>query len=125
MKKTNKSKRTLILSCAVLLLIPLHPLLKRLKPWLGLCLSFLLFLLFFKVNSGYLGLGELFSVKLPERLYTTRLLTPLGFPYEGFRSSDFFPILPWFFLYLCGYFIHGIFPLTPPGSGPSPTGFPC
>ena len=58
-------------------------------------------------------MGELFSVKLPEGLYNTRLLTPLGFPYEGFRSSDFFPILPWFFLYLCGYFIHGIFAAHP------------
>ncbi len=101
------------IGCAVLLLIPLHPLLKRLKPWLGLCLSFLLFLLFFKVNSGYLGLGELFSVKLPESLYTTRLLTPLGFPYTGFRSSDYFPMLPWFFLYLSGYFLHGIFAAHP------------
>ena len=101
------------IGCAVLLLIPLHPLLKKLNPWLGLILSFLLFLLFRNVSSGYLGLGELFTIKLPEGLYTTRLLTPLGFPYEGFRSSDYFPMLPWFFLYLCGYFLQGIFAAHP------------
>ncbi len=52
-------------------------------------------------------------MKLPESLYTTRLLTPLGFPYTGFRSSDYFPMLPWFFLYLSGYFLHGIFAAHP------------
>ena len=49
-----------------------------------------------------------FRLALPAGLYSTRLLTPLGFPYPGFRSSDYFPLLPWFFLYLCGYFLGGI-----------------
>lgn len=101
------------IGCAVLLLIPLDKGLKRLNPWLGLALSFLLFWLFRHVDSGYLSLGSLFRLDLPRALYTTRLLTPLGFPYPGFRSSDYFPMLPWFFLYLCGYFFHGIFMAHP------------
>ena len=40
--------------------------------------------------------------KLPPALYTP-LLTPLGLPYPGFRSGDYFPLLPWFFLYLTGF----------------------
>ena len=32
----------------------------------------------------------------------TRLLFPLGFTYSGFSSSDYFPLLPWFFLFLAG-----------------------
>ena len=95
------------LGCAMLLLIPLDKQLKRLNPWLGLGLCFLLFLLFRHVDSGWLGLGS-FRLLLPAGLYSTRLLTPLGFPYPGFRSSDYFPLLPWFFLYLCGYFLNGI-----------------
>ena len=60
------------------------------------------------MDSGWLGLGP-FRLMLPTWLYSTRLLTPLGFPYPGFRSSDYFPMLPWFFLYLCGYFLGGVF----------------
>ncbi len=102
------------LGCAVLLLIPLDRGLKRVNPWLGLGVSFLLFWLFRHVDAGYLSLGPLFRLDLPKALYTPRLLTPLGFPYPGFRSSDYFPMLPWFFLYLCGYFLHGVF-LRHPG----------
>lgn len=97
------------LGCAVLLLLPLDRGLKRLNPWLGLGVSFALFWLFRHVDSGYLSITPLFRLDLPKALYTTRLLTPLGFPYPGFRSSDYFPMLPWFFLYLCGYFLHGVF----------------
>ena len=32
----------------------------------------------------------------------SRLLFPLGFTYPGFSSSDYFPLLPWFFLFLAG-----------------------
>ena len=38
-------------------------------------------------------------------LYTCKVLTPLGFPGPAFRSGDYFPLLPWFCLYLCGYFL--------------------
>ena len=100
------------LGCAMLLLIPMDRPLRRLNPWLGLGLCFLLFLLFRHVDSGWLGLGS-FRLTLPAGLYSTRLLTPLGFPYPGFRSSDYFPLLPWFFLYLCGYFLNGVFTAHP------------
>ena len=62
---------------------------------------------------GSVGFGSLLQIRLPEALYTTKLLTPLGFPYPEFRSSDYFPILPWFFLYLCGWFGNRIFLLHP------------
>ncbi len=32
----------------------------------------------------------------------------MGFPYPGFVSSDYFPLIPWYFLYLCGYSLNGI-----------------
>ena len=33
------------------------------------------------------------------------LLAVLGLPGPGFWSSDYFPLVPWVFLYLCGYFL--------------------
>ena len=37
-------------------------------------------------------------------------LYPLGFLYPGFSSSDFFPILPWIFLFLLGAWLGGVLP---------------
>ena len=97
------------IGCAVLLTVPLDRALSRLPAGPGAAVSFLLFLLFKPVQRGYLGLGSWELLRLPEGLYSLKLLTPLGFPYPGFRSSDFFPLLPWFFLFLTGYFFYGLF----------------
>lgn len=96
------------LGCAVLLMLPLDKAAKRLPPLLGLISSFLLFLLCYNVPEGCIGFEGL-RLELPKILYSIKVLTPLGFPYPGFKSSDFFPLLPWFFLYLCGYFFYGVF----------------
>ena len=96
------------MGCAILLTIPLERGLKKLPPTLGLALCFALFLLFHHVESGILGLGA-FSVRLPAALYRYRILAPLGFPDAHFRSSDYFPMLPWYFLFLCGWFLGVLF----------------
>ena len=96
------------LGCAILLTIPLERGMKKLPPLLALALFFLLFLLFRYVDSGVLALGGLFRLQLPKALYRFRFLAPLGFPDAGFRSSDYFPMLPWFFLFLCGHALHRI-----------------
>jgi hypothetical protein len=90
--------------CAVLLTIPLERGLERLPPILGLVLCFGLFLLFRHVDAGFLG-----PFRLPEGLYRFRPLAPLGFPDPLFRSSDYFPLLPWYFLFLCGWFLGKLF----------------
>ncbi len=76
---------------AMLLLIPLEKLLRHVPAWLGLVGSGLLFALF-RECSGW-GLGR-------------NLLTVyLGFPPPGFYSADYFPLLPWLFLFVAGYFL--------------------
>lgn len=96
------------MGCAVLLTIPLENGLARVRPALGLGVGFLLFLLLYRVDSGVIGLGP-FLLRLPEGLYRCRALAPLGFPDPGFRSSDYFPLLPWYMLFLCGWFLGQIF----------------
>lgn len=92
------------MGCAILLLIPFHKHLQKAHPIWGMGISFLLFLVFRNVQSGFLGIGGIELIELPQWLYSTKILTPLGFPYPGFASADYFPILPWIFLYLFGYF---------------------
>lgn len=100
------------IGCATLLMIPLHKVFASLAHYLGpykailsvggLIVALFLFGLTRNVTEGYLILAW-HPIDLPHQLYT-RPMTILGFPYIGFTSSDYFPILPWFFLFLAGYF---------------------
>lgn len=97
------------MGCAVLLMFPLQKASKKIPPVLGFGISFLLFVLCKQIPYGYIGIGDSMQIRIPEVFYSIKVLTPLGFPFSEFRSSDYFPILPWIFLYLCGYFFNGIF----------------
>lgn len=97
------------LGSAMLLLIPLDPLLRRIPPLAGAVGSFLLFLLLKNISNGVLGLGG-WTVPLPDGLFRNLLTAFLGFPPADFFSTDYFPLLPWFFLFLTGYFCYS--PIT-------------
>lgn len=94
-----------LLGCSLFLATLLAPLLEKVPALPGGAVSFLLFLLTRNVQSGLLTLGSLTLCRLPEALYATPWLTLFGFPGPGFYSSDYFPLLPWLFLYLTGYFL--------------------
>ena len=96
---------TLIGSC-MLLLIPMEKLLLKLRTEIGLAGSFLLFLLFRNVNTGYLGFENWNILKLPDGFYENLFTTYLGFPQKGFFSADYFSLLPWFFLFLTGFYLY-------------------
>ena len=97
------------MGCAVLIMLPLSKLLKHIPPVPGLTACFLLFILCRHIQYGYVGIENLFKIQLPTVLYSIKLLTPFGFPFQGFKSGDFFPIFPWIFLYMCGFFGNKIF----------------
>ncbi|MBQ4257429.1 MAG: DUF1624 domain-containing protein [Clostridia bacterium] len=44
-------------------------------------------------------------IPLPEFLYKTNLLFPFGMYSETFYSADYFPILPWIFVFLFGTYL--------------------
>lgn len=89
---------------AMLLVIPFEKLFDKIKPWIGLGISAVLFFLCRNVYDGGLGFEFIKICELPDFLYANFFTTYLGFPYPGFRSQDYFPILPWIFLFLAGYF---------------------
>lgn len=97
------------IGCAVLFMIPLDKILKKIPGSIGIVLSFVLFVLFYNVQKGYLSFGAMNVVELPDVLYQVKFLTPFGFPYPEFVSSDYFPVLPWIFLYILGYYLEEIF----------------
>ncbi|MCD7844138.1 MAG: DUF1624 domain-containing protein [Clostridiales bacterium] len=95
-----------LLGAAGLLLTALEPLFRRLHPAVGLTLSALLFALTRSIASGTVGLPGLGTLELPRALYQNLATAFFGFPPAGFYSADYFPLLPWFFLFCVGYFAH-------------------
>ena len=93
---------------AMLILAFLHPALKRIPAWAGLLCSILCFLLTRNVNEGYWGFESLILGAVPKSYYQGMAMTFLGFPEPGFFSGDYFPMFPWIFLYLCGYFLYSL-----------------
>ena len=92
------------LGAAELLTWALRPLLRRIPGGIGLAASAALFGLLREVPHGFLGFERLRLTALPRALYGSRWLFPLGFPGESFWSADYFPLLPWIFLFWCGFF---------------------
>lgn len=64
-----------------------------------------LYLLTRRVDAGLLGPGAPLAWKLPAALYATDWLAPLGFHTAAFVSADYFPLLPWIFVYTAGVWV--------------------
>ena len=95
---------TLLGSCMLLGALLERPL-GRVPAGAGLVLSAALFVLTRSVNRGYLGFEGLCLAALPGELYRNMATAYLGFPFPGFRSTDYFSLVPWLFLFLTGYFL--------------------
>ena len=79
-------------------------LLERAEPFAGAGVCLLLFAFFYGLPQGYLGFFGAKLIELPKELYCFMPLALLGLPDKSFYSSDYFPLLPWLFLYVCGFF---------------------
>lgn len=99
---------TLIGSC-MLLMIPLDKVLKKIPAEIGVLGSFGLFLITRNINRGCLGFENFNLVRLPREWYHGWFATYLGMPAADFYSTDYFSLIPWFFLFAVGYFIFKIF----------------
>lgn len=91
------------------------PVLSKLDPFWGFIFFAVLFAITKQINSGFINLGAV-KLYLPDALYGKGMndgfsnmhLTYLGFMQEGFYSSDYFSLMPWFFLFMVGYFLYGV-----------------
>lgn len=84
----------------------LFPLLKKaamhLPPFTGMAVGLLLFWFFANLPSGSVGFVPLFSIPVPDALYSTPFLFWIGLPGAGFYSSDYFAVIPWIFVFFTG-----------------------
>lgn len=69
-------------------------------PWQALAF-FAVFVMLLHISRGRIGVGPL-VFDLPRALYSTPWLAWLGLPGPGFASGDYYPLLPYLMLFLCG-----------------------
>lgn len=84
---------------AMILMIPLDRLLRKIKHTSVLAL----------LTVASVFVFELLYILLescPPRPRSNLLTAYLGFPPKDFFSADYFPLLPWFFLFMAGYLLH-------------------
>lgn len=74
----------------------------------GVFLNILLFLFTKNTNNGSWGIGNMKITELPQTWYQNYFTTFLGFPFRGFYSTDYFSLVPWFFLFLTGFYFFRI-----------------
>ena len=98
---------TCIGSC-ILILSFTEKFLKKIPAEIGLLLNFLLFLAMKNINRGYLGLENVGTIAIPKDWYRDYFTTYLGLPFREFYSTDYFSLLPWFFLFVTGFYLYGI-----------------
>lgn len=91
------------MGCAILLFELIKPIFDKIPKIPAAVIYSLIFILSFNIASkGFIGIPGLFEIYLPQALQNTPFLYPLGFPDRNFSSSDYFPMIPWFFIFLLG-----------------------
>lgn len=94
-----------MLGLSMLICSVLKKTINRIPSAAGVVFSFLVFSLTYGVPRGYIGFFGAEFIGLPDFLYQCRYLSFLGFRSYDFVSSDFFPIIPWLFLFIFGIFL--------------------
>lgn len=77
-------------------------LLDKLPALVGIIICVFLFIFTMNIGSGYIGIGGLSIINIPQVAYDVGILFPLGMHNAYFYSSDYFPLLPWMFVFFAG-----------------------
>ena len=88
---------------AVLLMIPLKKILDKVNAVFVFVCATILFVLFYHIADSYIGIGEFELIKIPENIARIKIFTVIGIPHPDFYSGDYFPLLPWIFIFIAGY----------------------
>ena len=90
------------LSVSMLFFAASQKLLDKIPPLWGLLACSLLYFFTANIGKGFLGFSASSAINLPQKLYESNYLFPLGIYGPGFYSSDYFPVFPRIFMFLAG-----------------------
>jgi uncharacterized membrane protein len=91
------------IAAAILLFALLRPLLDKIPAYVSLPMWTVLFVVTFNIWSSYfIGIPGIFGFTLPSIITNNQYLFAIGIPSSNFFSADYFPLLPWIFIFLIG-----------------------
>ncbi len=93
------------LGCAMMIVYPLKAYFEKIPPLIGTVISLALFTILYGLPKRFIGFCDVRIFTLPDSLYQCKWLSFFGLPSADFFSTDYFPILPWMFLFIAGYFV--------------------
>lgn len=96
---------TCIGSC-MLIMTGIRKFAEKIPAFAGIFINLLLFGFTRHIDNHFLGIWTKPLLQLPENLYQNYITAYFGFPQDTFYSTDYFPLLPWLFLFLTGFFIY-------------------
>jgi len=99
-----------LLACGKLLYAYGKNVIDKIPGFAGLLVSLLLFFYTAPVGQKFFGIFGALRVNIPEALYQSDVLFFLGIKSPSFVSWDWFPLLPWVFLFLFGVFVGRMVP---------------
>lgn len=92
------------LSLSILIYSLLSKKIGKASVFVGILVCAVLYAFTSGIGEGKLAYGELVVFTLPEKLYETNLLVPLGIYNSDFFSADYFPLFPDIFIFFTGVF---------------------
>ncbi len=95
------------LSVAMIIYHFISPVFKKINAKVGIAVCAVLFIFTYGIYNGYVGIFDFVKIRLPYELYSTKFLFWLGFPQRVFMSADYFPLIPYIFLFFIGCFLGG------------------
>ena len=97
-----------LIGFSIILFDLFRKLLKKTKTAWALPIFALLFVLTFRVKDGFIGIPYILEYQFVDYSFAygmPQFLFPLGIIYKGFNSADYYPLLPWLFLFVCGTYV--------------------
>lgn len=75
---------------------------EKLPPWVGIIICVLMAVCTWNIDMGFFGIPGVLQIGIPNAAYNVGVLFPLGIYNSSFQSWDYFPLLPWFFVFIGG-----------------------
>jgi len=97
-----------LLGFCMILTYFIRPIVSKIPESIGAIIMLLLFIITRFVYEGKLSFFSFWEYSLPDFWYQNKWSAILGFPHKEFYSADYFPIVPWLFLYLFGFYLFSI-----------------
>ena len=90
---------------SVIILYLLRSVLNRIDPVIAIITCVILFFLTEHLYEGYVAFLGVRICSVPSVAFGGYLFAYIGLYVEDFVSADYFPLIPWIFIYGCGYFL--------------------